>query len=387
MRIYFSDFSIFLLILFILMGLLIKSKLGKSFRFYFVLFTLILSAAAFLFDPIKAWYSNGHYTDLVRFYQDIKVFRSYGFNADKTYFHTGYDNVPIVKVLVYFVSLIGIDGVLPLVTSFIAYGIVGKVLSSMTVKDQSVTNQMLSYCFYIFVILTNYKVVITNIRMPIGMTLFFLLTYLDFVQHRKNKLILIGYFCLCLIHFAFIPFVIIRLVTPRISAKNPILIVSIVFLFGLIISMGPEILNRIGGSYFTNILYKIDFYTKSSKSEYFEILIAVLGFVKIITLMAILMFINRYQHKIITEYRNMFTLSMLFVVMCLGSFWNYYLFMRMTNYLVYLITFWSIFVLRKSNSHNNDLCKRTPTELILLFAVVSHFFYYFLSYQYRVLCF
>ena len=96
----------------------------------------------------RSVFTNGNYTDLYRFYQDIKAFQLYGFNADKSYFYTGYNNVPVVKLLIYLISLIGINGLLPLFTSAIVYGTTGKILSTMINKKIHYKSSGIVLLFY-----------------------------------------------------------------------------------------------------------------------------------------------------------------------------------------------------------------------------------------------
>lgn len=388
-RVYFSNFSMVLLVIFFLAGLFMYTNIAKKSFHYIILITFMLSLAAFFFNPIKAWITNGNYTDLYRFYKDMDVFRHVGFTGESSSFLTGYNNVLIIKFLVYAISWTGIYGLLPAFTGGVVYGGYGLTLHKVR-KYSGISQEAITLAFLMFVILTNYKVAITNIRMPIGMTLFFLITYLELVEKKKNWLIKISYLLLCAIHFVFIVFILFRLIVHLMGKYSKLIVYVIAVASGLMISVFQNFLARFSGAYITNLLYKINFYTTGAYSEYYEIPIVVLGILKITILLLILYKLNGINNSFVDENRKFYDLSNIICIFSIGTIWNYYLFMRITNYLNLLIPFWiCIFLCRDKKSHiaNFKKLKFSYFEFLIFCVLVIHFAYYFLSYQYRILCF
>ena len=166
----FSTYAITLLIIFLFIFIVSKTKKNK----YFIFFTvLLLSIMAFLFNPVKAWLTNGNYTDLYRYWSDMDVFSTYGWNTSDSMFKTQYSVMPVTKLLIYFVSKIGIKRLLACLSCLSVYGIFGYVLSNEA-KENKCSNKYLNMAFIIFIFLVNYKISITNIRMPIANSIFFL---------------------------------------------------------------------------------------------------------------------------------------------------------------------------------------------------------------------
>ncbi len=381
MNIYFSDFSFCLLVVTLMMLAMLKTSIVKRPKQYIVIFVFLLSVMAFFFDPIKAWINNGNYTDLYRFYLDMNAFRAHGWDGNNVYFRTAYYNVPLVKLLVYAVSWTNCYGLLAMIASLIAYGGLGQVLIDIQKTDHQ-SNQYAAIRFFIFVALINYKVVITNIRMPIGLTLFFIILYLDLVKKVPFYKCLLLYISLGAIHSIFLLFLLLRLILFVGKNYNKYWVYLIVLFSGSFVSLATRFLQRLGNSnYILNILGKIDFYTTGSKSEYYELPIIILGVVKILVTLYLL---YKWKNKENGKYEELIRFTQIFSIFCAGTIWNYYLFARMTNFLPYLIV-----VLANQNVMQTSMNfkKMHYSELVILLLCSLHLAYYFLSYQYRVMCF
>ncbi len=140
--------------------------------------------------------------------------------------------------------------------------------------------------------------------------------------------------------------------------------------------------------YIDSIIYKINFYTVGAKSEYSEPIIVFLGLIKVLVL--IYLVIRSLKKNKNTDTSDFYNYCALFCVICIGSIWNYYLFMRLTNFLWYLIPCY--FSLERSKKYAANISysnkgKIKTADLPLYILAFIHFVYYFISYQYRVLCF
>lgn len=157
---------------------------------------------------------------------------------------------------------------------------------------------------------------------------------------------------------------------------------------GSLLSVFSRILELFSSkSYIANILYKIDFYTRGDKAAYFETPIVVLGLIKVLLIVFLLQFYRKRMEKIL-KLRKMYDFSCIFTAFSIGSIWNYYLFMRTTNYLCFLVAFWTalLFYQRRQTRKTKQMTFSLG-EFFVLLATIAHLGYYFLSYQYRVLCF
>lgn len=272
------------------------------------------------------------------------------------------------------------------------YGGTGVVLIKANRKGE-LRCKYAALAFLIFFALTNYKVMITNIRMPIGMTVFFVLAYYDFIEERKNIPIFLGYISLCAIHSIFVLFIVFRLLMFLMDKYSKWFIYIMTAFSGLFLSLVTNILSRFSkAAYILSILYKIDFYTTGDKGIYYESPIIVLGIIKIALMLVLLREYKKKNNLDIIGLNKFYELSLIITVFSIGACWNYYLFMRITNFLCFLIAFWSyIFYVNYRplfrSKRKESWLVFTYTELIIWCTVLIHLGYYFLSYQYRVLCF
>ena len=389
MRLEFSAYSFCILLLFCVFSLLYKTQIGRKYALFFIGSTASLALLAFFFDPVQAWIGNGDYTDLYRFYMDMHAFGIYGWNASSSHFQTAYDNIPVIKVLVYLVARVGSYGLLAAISAGLVYGLTARVLAQVHL-DLKLRSRSVVLAFMVFVALTNYKVMITNIRMPIGMALFLLLIYYDLVEGKRNLLVLVGYLSLCAIHSVFLLFLLFRVLAAMAGKYSMKFILTLAVFSGLFLSAFAAILERFGsGAYVATILTKIDFYTQGDKANYFELPIVILGVVKVLFILLLLADYRKHNLVRTDKMYRMYQISCIVTAFCVGAIWNYYLFMRLTNFLCFLIAFWVCFYFQRKRKRKSKkkMFKCSVDELFVFLAVFAHLGYYFLSYQYRVLCF
>lgn len=388
MGIRFSSYSFVLLLCMIVIMLLGRTTLRTHLNRYIFVSAIVLSVLAFFFDPVKGWRVNGNYTDLYRFFSDMEIFEANGFSATSSRFQTNYDAIPIIKILVFLVAKTGCYSLLAMITCFIVYYMPGKVYCAIT-KDYNAKKSIAVNAFVCFVALTNFKVVITNVRMPIGLALFLCLIYFDLIRKKRNVFLFLGYISLLAIHSVFAIFIISRLFLFLMNRWSKWIVYILVALSGSAISIVTSFLQRYSSlAYINSILYKINYYTVGTRSEYSEPAIVFLGVIKVVVLMYIVIrSLKKNKNNNTLDFDNY---CILFCVLCIGAIWNYYLFMRLTNFLWYLIPcYYSLDRAMKytGNINYSNNGKIKIADLSLFAVVAIHFVYYFISYQYRVLCF
>ena len=149
-------------ILFIIFLLLIFKK--SRFNIVYLISSILLSVVAFNFDPIKAYISNGNYTDLYRFYEVLDSTRLLGWEYISN--HPDYKSLFIARIYVYLSSFFRINGFLPAITCLIVYGVIFYIIYKFGQKTKCNKSTLILVSLF-FLITINFRSVITNIRNPI----------------------------------------------------------------------------------------------------------------------------------------------------------------------------------------------------------------------------
>ncbi len=363
-----------------------------------MIFVILISILAFFFDCNKAWLVNGDYTDLYRFYYDIGIFRKHGWNTPDQYFKTAYSTMPITKAYIYLISLLRIDGFLPAITCFIVYGLMAKLINEVG-KKNNIRIVTICFAFLYFVALNNYKVSITNIRLPIAFALFMILIYNDLVKNKHKFLCYVGYFSLVLIHNSMIIWLAIYFLAKLANRFTLLYLCLFTLASNVLLQITSIILKNFPSSNFiNNILYKIDFYTsqqmlESTRGEWQVWLIASLRF---IVFAYMLFYIWQRNNHIIrnSNYNKLFIFSVILCTFGIGSIWNFHLFNRISNFSVYLMPLWILVIFNFSNNINIIKIKyfrfnsdHTLLLVLIWINIIVHMFLYFYFYHYNVLCF
>lgn len=392
----FSTYSFVLLVVFCIIGIACFTQ-SKKYKQILFLSVCTLSIMAFLFDPVKAFEVNGNYTDLYRFWLDMVVFSRSGWNASIG-LKTDYSSIFLIKALVYFVAKTRIYRLLAFFSAFLSYGIFAYVLCKIK-EIRRISGSNILRMFFVFICLINYKVTITNIRMPIGMSLFALGMLFDFfeVKSKANKNIIawLLYLSTLSVHVAFSLFIFVRLLCLLFKSYNKIKLVLfciVTFIMTYAYGFSISILSR----YTTipligKIVSKLDFYTSEYAVNYSELPAQIVQISNLILLITCIWLLKKYLNS---KSNNLVSFCLLLSCTAIGSFWSYVLFNRITNFFSYVAIF--LLLMRQSiinESVNLNFSKVTSllvlqkSYIVPLLVVVLHLGYYFVSYQYRVLCF
>lgn len=391
MKIYFSDFSLILLICFFIFFVIRYSTLKRNPKLYLLILLISLATLAYFFNPVKAFEQNGNYTDLYRFFNDMNLFKQLGWNGNTYLFESNYDSYPLTKLLVYGVSRFDNNHLLPVITVLICYGLTFYVVYRWG-KDLSIEYRYIAHVALIFIFLNNYKVCITNIRYPIGLALLLFTIYYDFLKDAKKVICLSLYALLGTIHFALLIFFALRLISITIGRYSKKIILITLLMSSQFLGVITNILNRYSRiSYINSILYKLDFYTEGDRSTYYEIPVIFLGLIRILCLYFLIRWVRKNIN--ISNYPkilNLYNFSLIIVSFNLGTIWNYHLFNRTGNFVVFLSLIWMLIFYKNRNA--KVLSEKGRKQYLLVNSIINvtvcvHLLYYFLSYQYRVMCF
>lgn len=377
-----STYSLILLVIISIIFILSCTDLTKNKYLYIFIITLLLSVLGCLFNPISA-YNKGNYTDLVRFFQTMDAIKGASFNNNIAIFQE-YNNIPVMKLLLYIISQTGIKQLLPFISSFIFYGSFGLFIAKISNKYK-ISNTIMGLSFFSFICLFNFKMVIANIRCPMGDAVFMLTLYFDFFTYLKKKWCVIGYIICCGIHPIFILFTLLRVIFILSNKLTSKFFYLFTLFYSLFINYAFELIGNLTNIEIFNYLStKMDYYTNYWNVESNEPLIILTGIIQIIVLMYFLLIAKKYIDKSSRE-NAFYNITMEFVILAIGSAWNFVTFQRCTWILVFFIIYWFIYlksIKRKSSKFTLSIYDIVMIALIM-FSLISYFF----TYQYNVLTF
>lgn len=397
----FSMYSFVLLMLFVFILFICFTNARNHLGITLFVFVIFLSTIAYFFDPIKAYEVNGNYTDLYRFWEDMKEFQNSGWNSENM--QTSYENIIVVKILVYLVARTGNFNLLAALSSFLTYGSFA-ILLILVKKRFNVQNKVLIILFFIFIALINFKVTITNVRMPIGMGFFSLALFLDVFNHNRIGSIVL-YVVSCFIHMVFPVFILLRVLSIIAFKTKSLIMIIILCLIAIFSTISIQNIsyfldNFKSTEYFAHLLNKIEFYTSEDMVNYIEVpaLITYISKMVLLCITLVYSYKNIFSNNDKKIFKEFYIFTLLFLCFTIGSVWSYYLFNRLTNFMCYLIVLWiAMLNKRESKIEVSDnfmfgpeltlTYRITYFNITLTLILIFNLAYYFISYQYRVLCF
>lgn len=379
-----STYALMLLFLFIFIFMLSCTNFTKHKYLYVCIVVILLSILGSLFNPIKA-YHNGNYTDLYRFYQTLDAIKGLPFNNSVPIFQE-YNNIPVMKLLLFIISRIGVNSILPFVASLIFYGSFGFFLIKITEK-YNISSITMGLSFFIFICLFNFKMVISNIRCPIGCSIFILTLYYDILNkdNRKSKRFLLGYLICCCIHPIFILFTLLRLLLQLTNKYTDKIVFIFILLYSFFINAFLEFIGQFTTNEVINYLsMKIDFYTNTWEAKINEPLLVITGVIQVVLLLYLLLIVKKSIKKKSSEER-LYRITMSFSILAISSIWNFVMFQRTTWLLILFIVYWYVYIkgVRVEKEKQGIALCDIAMIIFVAFSLAS----YFLTYQYNVLTF
>ena len=377
-----STYSLILLILFIFIFMLSCTNLTKHKYLYIFIVTILLSILGSFFNPIAA-YRNGDYTDLVRFFQTLDAIKGASFN-NNIIIYQEYDNTLAMKILLYIISQTGIKQLLPFISSFIFYGSFGIFIAKIS-ERYNVPSKTMGLAFFSFICLFNFKMVISNIRCPIGDAIFMLTLYYDFFTSSKKKWCIIGYLIVCAIHPLFILFTLLRLILNLSNRVTSKLLYIFILSYSLFINYALEFMGKLTNIELFNYLsMKMDYYINFGNIKYNEPIVYFTGAVQIIVLIYFLKIAKKYISKASQE-NTFYHITVAFAILAVGSSWNFVTFQRCTWILIFFIIYWFIYL--KSIKVQKSKFSVAIYDIVMFALIAFSLISYFFTYQYNVLTF
>ena len=344
-----------LLMIFIVYGAILFFNIPA--KYYLSSFAFVLSLLAYGYDPLRAYYEYGIYTDLFRIFNDIDMFRLYGDG------YVAYMAAPLSRLYVSLFALFPENSLIAAVSALLFYGISFTILYRIG-RAENADEKAIAAAGFLLVAITNYSVVIGNIRYPIATAIFVGLLYLDVHRHSiKAKML---YLFLPLFHPGSIIYLLMR------SFSNIDIIFSVLISFADI--------------FFQDMQSKLELYSDVSNFSEPTAAIYVWFFLQVFYLVYVLLDVCRYATP---EWRNSTHLFRNFnwfmILLSISSLMNYQIMLRLFNPAVLFIPI--LFLQDIENLRKAG--KRISTRYALMCVIVGiAFMYYFgQTYGYHSLTF
>lgn len=379
-------------ILFIIFLLLIFKK--SRFNIVYLISSILLSVVAFNFDPIKAYISNGNYTDLYRFYEVLDSTRLLGWEYISN--HPDYKSLFIARIYVYLSSFFKSNGFLPAITCLIVYGVIFYIIYKFGQKTKCNKSTLILVSLF-FLITINFRSVITNIRNPIVFCIFFFLMYIEFVEQKYKLLCWIGYILLCFMHQVALFLIGLRLLMLLYNKYSGKIINIVIILWSFLSQYAIQKVSALTSiPYFKALAMKTQFYS-GDVNELRETNLIMIAVIKIILFICLLLYFNySCNEEIKNKYKKIYEFSLVLICFNIGSYPNYHLFIRLPDLLTYFMLIFIILIFgNKQNNINYNEFKLKKKNFLygllvkseIYFTIIIYFIYYFFSYQYGVLCY
>lgn len=365
----------------------------KYLKFVYIGLIGMLAIIAFNFDPIKAYYIKGNYTDLVRFYDALNHTRIYGYNYLIN--HSDYSSLFIARWYVYILSFFEKNGIFAVVTCLLEYGLILYTINNFSKKNNSSKlSVVLSTLFFLLTI--DYVMNVANVRTPLVFSIYFFCIYKEFIEYKRSKLFLLVYVLLCFLHPIAIVLLMFRIIIIFYNKYTSKVINIILLSWSLIYNFLLPLLAKISTSqYISQLSAKLNYYDNSK--ENIEVILILFSIIKIILCYLMLKyFIKKIRFDVVNKYKSFYNLANILTFFTLGSYFQYHMFLRLP---VLLTFFLSIFIQFDFGNVKNlkyeeeydvrqfHILKRYIYCLLILLICVCFSLYYFGGYSYRRLIF
>lgn len=388
-----SDYSFAIFIVLGISFLLLNTSIRSTPRKYMAVELMMLVILAFFIDPVGGYEKHGDYIDLYRFFYHLDTLKTYGWNVELDYMQE-YKAMPVVKLVLYIISLIGVNQILPALGCLVGYGFFARTIRRIG-NTLSCRPALCSLAFFLFVACNNYVNLISNLRFPVGLVIYFYILYKDIVDKEKFVKCLVGYILLCGVHSIFLAFLGFRIILALSNKYSMWIICAISFIAGLALNLGiaSSINVQTSNALINNVIYKIAYYTREDISGHTDTLYFLMTIVRILCLIICLLKARKeLSTNKCTQFRQMYDFSILVIFVMIGASWNFHLFTRIGHLILMLDIMWFMLIedaryareKASSSRTTNRLGTMTGFEVFWLLFTVYHILYLGLSHAYRM---
>lgn len=342
----------------------------KCQKIYFFIVS-VLSILAYNYDPIYAYEKLGFYTDLYRIFNDVDMFRYMG---DE---YIGYMAAPLSRLYISFFAIFDSNSWLPFTTCIIYYGLYLFFIYKLG-KDNKIKNRYILVVIFFVVSITNYSIIIGNIRYPIATIIYVICLYYDLVKNRK--IYYLGYIISILIHPGTFLYLLLRCLVKEKFKKSIVISVLLIILLNFIEEI-LSVLSVLSPVFFGDILSKFLLYRDVNNFDEPTIYMYIM-YILILIIISILIYVVKRQLDIIEnkDYKSLINLLILDIIITVGFISNYQLLGRILSLGIALLPILMLLDFKYNNNRN-----RIYYYIIISFIYL--YFYFGQTYGYNGLTF
>lgn len=374
------------------------TKIANQYILFSFGLIIILALLGMMYDPI-AGFINGNYTDLYRIFNEIDLFRQYGWNADQiSTVTTNYNAIIVGKIYMFVIAMISNnDHVLELVNVIFVYGGMFMAIGYINQKYKT-SGYIMSSILLFFVLINDYSRVIANIRMPLATVLFVLLWSNEIKNNRVTIWHYLGYFLICLLHNAMFIFLFIKILVDVLPHRSSRILVPITVLSSIFLNSVISLLTHFSGIsiIISGLLQKVLLYSENTNYVGNQALIinykdVVVNLFRILLLFVVVHTVSKLLNKkVVVEnirLRKLIEFSYCVIAFAIGSMWSYNLFNRTALFTIMIVPIFMVVIASVNKERALSVVKWNSYNLFLWTIVIISLIFFFGSHVYQSLIF
>lgn len=374
------------------------TKIANQYILFSFGLIIILALLGMMYDPI-AGFINGNYTDLYRIFNEIDLFRQYGWNADQiSTVTTNYNAIIVGKIYMFVIAMISNnDHVLELVNVIFVYGGMFMAIGYINQKYKT-SGYIMSSILLFFVLINDYSRVIANIRMPLATVLFVLLWSNEIKNNRVTIWHYLGYFLICLLHNAMFIFLFIKILVDVLPHRSSRILVPITMLSSIFLNSVISLLTHFSGVsiIISGLLQKVLLYSENTNYVGTQALIinykdVVVNLFRILLLFVVVHTVSKLLNKkVVVEnirLRKLIEFSYCVIAFAIGSMWSYNLFNRTALFTIMIVPIFMVVIASVNKERALSVVKWNSYNLFLWTIVIISLIFFFGSHVYQSLIF
>lgn len=374
------------------------TKIANQYILFSFGLIIILALLGMMYDPI-AGFINGNYTDLYRIFNEIDLFRQYGWNADQiSTVTTNYNAIIVGKIYMFVIAMISNnDHVLELVNVIFVYGGMFMAIGYINQKYKT-SGYIMSSILLFFVLINDYSRVIANIRMPLATVLFVLLWSNEIKNNRVTIWHYLGYFLICLLHNAMFIFLFIKILVDVLPHRSSRILVPITVLSSIFLNSVISLLTHFSGVsiIISGLLQKVLLYSENTNYVGTQALIinykdVVVNLFRILLLFVVVHTVSKLLNKkVVVEnirLRKLIEFSYCVIAFAIGSMWSYNLFNRTALFTIMIVPIFMVVIASVNKERALSVVKWNSYNLFLWTIVIISLMFFFGSHVYQSLIF
>lgn len=359
---------------------------------------LFMGIVAYYFDPYIANEKYRFYTDLVRFFNELKIIReskiSNAILSNIYPFNFEYSGLVVNNIFLFLISKSNNFHLLPLFSCVINYGTIFITIGKI-IKNESTNKHIKGMCIAIIFLVIDYTSIICNIRNPFVFTIGLCLLYWDIVEKKSSFFCIIIYILLIFVHPVAIIILLFRLIAIVLNKyTNKIFELGIIIAITLIPILMNTIINiKSTNQYIGMVFNKINAYggAQSDLQQYGTTSLFWITVCKCCLFAIGLIIIRIYGTK--QKYIKFIQLGNISLCCCIGSYFlNIHMFYRM-SYLITVFLLLIIPIVYSSinnfyyiNNHNEKMRIIYYIFTVFVdFVILINFYYYYCTLNYQML--